>query len=72
VSPQESFDQTFSKVCGFQRQSLGRSSQRAKSPFGVFFFLAFSFTPFVLKEKADKRIICRYRKCTNQKNPSFR
>jgi hypothetical protein len=35
---QESFAQAFSKACGFQRQSLGRSSQRAKS-----FYQRFSF-----------------------------
>jgi hypothetical protein len=40
---QESFAQAFSKACGFQRQSLGRSSQRAKSFYQRFSFGNFSF-----------------------------
>ena len=42
-APQESFGQAFSKACGFQRQSLGRSSQRAKHPFRCFLFGSFFF-----------------------------
>jgi hypothetical protein len=53
-APQESFDQTFSKVCGFQRQSLGRSSQRAKSPKRRFSFANFSLCAFRAKEKSGQ------------------
>ena len=57
----ESFDQTFSKVCGFQRRSLGRS-RRSEIPFPpLFFLLAFSFVPVVSKEKAENDLDDRYR-----------
>ncbi len=56
----ESFDQTFSKVCGFQRRSLGRS-RRSEIPFpALFFLLAFSFGPVASKEKAENNLGERY------------
>ena len=56
----ESFDQTFSKVCGFQRRSLGRL-RRGEILFTAFSFcLAFSFVPVASKEKAENDLGERY------------
>jgi hypothetical protein len=54
----KSFDQTFSKVCGFQRQRLGRRPQTAKPFLGAFLFATFSFAPTWSKEKVE--IFLRY------------
>ena len=60
VTKVESFDQTFSKVCGFQRRSLGRS-RRSETPLSAFSFcLAFSFVPVASKEKAENNLGERY------------
>ena len=54
-APQESFDQTFSKVCRVPSAKRRSLAHERNSPFGVFFLVAFSFAPFESKEKADKR-----------------
>jgi len=60
VTKVESFDQTFSKVCGFQRRSLGRS-RRSEIPFPAFLFcLAFFFAPSTSKKKAENDLDERY------------
>jgi hypothetical protein len=48
----KSFGQTFSKVCGFQRQSLGRRSQPTKSPKTAFSFCNFFFCAYGVKRKS--------------------
>jgi hypothetical protein len=53
---QESFAQTFTKACGFREAepwSLVATSEISFSGFS--FYQAFSFAPFVSKEKADLR-----------------
>ena len=63
----ESFDQTFSKVCGFQRRSLGRL-RRGETPFtALFFLLAFSFGPSFPKEKAANDLSNAFVRAINKK-----
>ena len=43
------------RVCRRRRDWVS-TPQSAKSSFGVFFFVAFSFAPVYAKEKADERV----------------